>query len=160
MKMSPRLRSAALVATLLLACACRIQGVVLIPVLVAATIWKKRGVTFASNAPSARGVPDFVTRHAFSGIAELQALLAADGVLRSLRTFNATESCLRFFNLQPGTYQIITYAWLPADAAKFQAEAARYGAQFDSYSVAPGVNVKGAQTMGENIADQIGRAHV
>jgi putative endopeptidase len=43
--------------------------------------------------------------------------------------------------------------WQPADAAKFQAEAAKYGAQFDSYSVAPGVNVKGAQTMGENIAD-------
>jgi putative endopeptidase len=43
--------------------------------------------------------------------------------------------------------------WQPADAAKFQAEAARYGAQFDSYEVAPGVNVKGALTMGENIAD-------
>jgi putative endopeptidase len=43
--------------------------------------------------------------------------------------------------------------WLPADAAKFQAEAAKYGAQYDSYAVAPGVNVKGAQTMGENIAD-------
>ena len=43
--------------------------------------------------------------------------------------------------------------WLPADDAKFQAETARYGAQFDSYSVAPGVNVNGALTMGENIAD-------
>ena len=43
--------------------------------------------------------------------------------------------------------------WLPADDAKFQAEAAKYGAQFDSYSVAPGVNVNGALTMGENIAD-------
>jgi putative endopeptidase len=43
--------------------------------------------------------------------------------------------------------------WQPADAAKFQAEAAKYGAQYDAYSVAPGVNVKGAQTMGENIAD-------
>jgi putative endopeptidase len=43
--------------------------------------------------------------------------------------------------------------WLPADTAKFQAETARYGAQFDSYSVAPGVNVNGALTMGENIAD-------
>src|SRR5215468_8152603 len=43
--------------------------------------------------------------------------------------------------------------WQPADAAKFQAEAAKYGAQFDSYSVAPGVNVNGALTMGENIAD-------
>jgi putative endopeptidase len=43
--------------------------------------------------------------------------------------------------------------WQPADVAKFQTEAAKLGAQFDSYSVAPGVNVKGAQTMGENIAD-------
>ena len=43
--------------------------------------------------------------------------------------------------------------WLPADSAKFQAEAARYGAQFDSYAVAPGVHVNGALTMGENIAD-------
>jgi len=43
--------------------------------------------------------------------------------------------------------------WQPADAAKFQAEATKYGAQYDAYSVAPGVNVKGAQTMGENIAD-------
>src|SRR5262249_10830536 len=38
-------------------------------------------------------------------------------------------------------------------SAKFRAEAAKYGAQYDTYSVAPGVNVKGAQTMGENIAD-------
>jgi putative endopeptidase len=43
--------------------------------------------------------------------------------------------------------------WLPADAAKFQAEADKYAAQYDGYAVAPGVNVKGAQTMGENIAD-------
>jgi putative endopeptidase len=48
---------------------------------------------------------------------------------------------------------VLTNWWQPADAAKFQAEAAKYGAQFDAYSVAPGVNVKGAQTMGENIAD-------
>jgi putative endopeptidase len=48
---------------------------------------------------------------------------------------------------------VLTDWWLPADAGKFQAEAARYGAQFDSYSVAPGVNVNGAMTMGENIAD-------
>jgi putative endopeptidase len=48
---------------------------------------------------------------------------------------------------------VLTDWWQPADAAKFQVEAAKYGAQFDSYSVAPGVNVKGAQTMGENIAD-------
>jgi putative endopeptidase len=43
--------------------------------------------------------------------------------------------------------------WQPADVVKFQAEAAKLGAQFDTYSVAPGVNVKGALTMGENIAD-------
>ncbi len=48
---------------------------------------------------------------------------------------------------------VLTDWWQPADVIKFQAEAAKYGAQFDSYSVAPGVNVKGAQTMGENIAD-------
>jgi putative endopeptidase len=43
--------------------------------------------------------------------------------------------------------------WQPGDAAKFQAAADKYGAQYDAYAVAPGVNVKGAQTMGENIAD-------
>ena len=48
---------------------------------------------------------------------------------------------------------VLTDWWLPADAAKFQAEAAKYGVQYDSYSVAPGVNVNGAMTMGENIAD-------
>ncbi len=48
---------------------------------------------------------------------------------------------------------VLTDWWQPADAVKFQAEAARYGAQYDAYSVAPDVNVKGAQTMGENIAD-------
>jgi putative endopeptidase len=48
---------------------------------------------------------------------------------------------------------VLTDWWQPADAAKFQAEAAKYGAQYDTYTVAPGVNVKGAQTMGENIAD-------
>jgi putative endopeptidase len=50
-------------------------------------------------------------------------------------------------------YGVLTDWWQPADALKFSAEATRYGAQFDSYSVAPGVNVKGDQTMGENIAD-------
>ena len=48
---------------------------------------------------------------------------------------------------------MLTDWWQTDDSAKFQAEAAKYGAQFDTYSVAPGVNVKGAQTMGENIAD-------
>jgi hypothetical protein len=31
-------------------------------------------------------------------------------------TFNPVETCLRFFNLADGTYQVITYAWLPDDA--------------------------------------------
>jgi putative endopeptidase len=48
---------------------------------------------------------------------------------------------------------VLTQWWQPADTAKFQSEAAKYGAQYDTYAVAPGVNVKGAQTMGENIAD-------
>jgi putative endopeptidase len=48
---------------------------------------------------------------------------------------------------------VLTDWWQPADAEKFQAQAAKYGAQYDTYAVAPGVNVKGAQTMGENIAD-------
>jgi putative endopeptidase len=48
---------------------------------------------------------------------------------------------------------VLTDWWLPEDAAAFQAQATKYGAQFDSYSVAPGVNVNGALTMGENIAD-------
>jgi putative endopeptidase len=48
---------------------------------------------------------------------------------------------------------VLTDWWQPADAANFEKEAARYGAQFDSYTVAPGVHVNGALTMGENIAD-------
>jgi putative endopeptidase len=48
---------------------------------------------------------------------------------------------------------VLTDWWQPADAATFKAEAAKLSAQYDAYSVAPGVNVKGSQTMGENIAD-------
>src|SRR5262249_29102206 len=48
---------------------------------------------------------------------------------------------------------VLTDWWQPADAANFDKEAARYGAQFDSYTVAPDVHVNGALTMGENIAD-------
>jgi putative endopeptidase len=48
---------------------------------------------------------------------------------------------------------VLTDWWQPADVDKFQAEANKFGAQYDAYAVAPGVNVKGAQTMGENIAD-------
>jgi putative endopeptidase len=43
--------------------------------------------------------------------------------------------------------------WQAEDAERFRAEAAKLGAQYDAYAVAPGVNVKGGQTMGENIAD-------
>ncbi len=43
--------------------------------------------------------------------------------------------------------------WQPEDAARFGKEAAKLGAQFDAFAVAPGVYVKGSQTMGENIAD-------
>ncbi|OXE36254.1 MAG: peptidase M13 [Phenylobacterium zucineum] len=43
--------------------------------------------------------------------------------------------------------------WTPEDAAKFNAQAARYGAQYSATEVLPGVFIKGEQTMGENIAD-------
>ena len=43
--------------------------------------------------------------------------------------------------------------WTPQDAQRFQAEAAKLGAQFSKFEVAPGVNVNGDLTMGENIAD-------
>jgi putative endopeptidase len=43
--------------------------------------------------------------------------------------------------------------WQPQDNARFLAEAARLRAQYDAYEAAPGLNVNGAQTMGENIAD-------
>jgi putative endopeptidase len=43
--------------------------------------------------------------------------------------------------------------WTAADAAKFEAEAHKLNAQYDTYSPFPGVHVKGDQTTGENIAD-------
>lgn len=43
--------------------------------------------------------------------------------------------------------------WTAEDAAKFDAEAKKYGEQFDQYEVAPGFHVQGGLTMGENIAD-------
>ncbi|HEY1706758.1 MAG TPA: M13 family metallopeptidase [Rhizomicrobium sp.] len=43
--------------------------------------------------------------------------------------------------------------WTKEDAKKFEARAAMLGAQFDTYEPLPGVHVKGALTMGENIAD-------
>jgi putative endopeptidase len=43
--------------------------------------------------------------------------------------------------------------WTPADAAAFDARAAKLGAQYSSYEPIPGVHINGALTMGENIAD-------
>ena len=43
--------------------------------------------------------------------------------------------------------------WTADDAAKFEAEAGKLNAQYDTYSPFPGAHVKGAQTTGENIAD-------
>jgi len=43
--------------------------------------------------------------------------------------------------------------WTAEDAAKFEAEAKKLNAQYDTYSPFPGVHVKGDQTTGENIAD-------
>ena len=43
--------------------------------------------------------------------------------------------------------------WQPEDAARFQAQADRLGAQYNGFAVAPGLYVNGALTMGENIAD-------
>ncbi|HEX7759269.1 MAG TPA: M13 family metallopeptidase [Caulobacteraceae bacterium] len=43
--------------------------------------------------------------------------------------------------------------WTPKDAAAFEARAARLGAQYSAFEPLPGAHVKGALTMGENIAD-------
>ncbi|MDC7676090.1 M13 family metallopeptidase [Asticcacaulis machinosus] len=43
--------------------------------------------------------------------------------------------------------------WTAEDAAKFEAQAAKLGAQYDSYEPLPGARVQGKLTMGENIAD-------
>jgi putative endopeptidase len=43
--------------------------------------------------------------------------------------------------------------WKPQDATKFEARAAKLGAQYSGFSPLPGVHVNGALTMGENIAD-------
>jgi putative endopeptidase len=43
--------------------------------------------------------------------------------------------------------------WTAEDAKRFEAEAAKLGAQYDTYEVAPGFHVNGKLTMGENIAD-------
>ena len=43
--------------------------------------------------------------------------------------------------------------WTAEDARRFEAEAEKLGKQYDSYAVAPGFNVNGKLTMGENIGD-------
>ncbi|MBV9569663.1 MAG: peptidase M13 [Alphaproteobacteria bacterium] len=43
--------------------------------------------------------------------------------------------------------------WTKEDAAKFEARAKRFGAQYSQYEPLPGVHVNGELTMGENIAD-------
>ena len=46
--------------------------------------------------------------------------------------------------------------WTKADADRFEAQAKRFGAQYDSYEPVPGMHVNGELTMGENIADMAG----
>ena len=48
--------------------------------------------------------------------------------------------------------------WTDADLARFNERKARLVAQYDGYEVMPGLNVRGAQTLGENIADNAGLA--
>ena len=43
--------------------------------------------------------------------------------------------------------------WTAQDAARFETQTAKYGAQFDTYQGVPGVRINGQLTMGENIAD-------
>jgi putative endopeptidase len=43
--------------------------------------------------------------------------------------------------------------WTPEDAKRFQEQAAKFGAQYDTYEPVPGFHVNGKLTMGENIAD-------
>jgi putative endopeptidase len=43
--------------------------------------------------------------------------------------------------------------WTAEDAKRFEAEAAKLGAQYDTYEVSPGFHVNGKLTMGENIGD-------
>jgi putative endopeptidase len=43
--------------------------------------------------------------------------------------------------------------WTADDAKRFEIEAAKFGAQYDSYEPVPGSHINGKLTMGENIAD-------
>lgn len=46
--------------------------------------------------------------------------------------------------------------WTKADAERFDVQAKKFGAQYDSYEPVPGMHVNGQLTMGENIADFAG----
>jgi putative endopeptidase len=50
---------------------------------------------------------------------------------------------------------VLTDWWTPDDAAKFEAQAGRLGAQYEAFTfpAAPGSHINGKATMGENIAD-------
>ncbi len=48
--------------------------------------------------------------------------------------------------------------WTDHDLARFDARKAALVAQYDAYEVLPGLNARGAQTLGENIADNAGLA--
>jgi putative endopeptidase len=48
--------------------------------------------------------------------------------------------------------------WTPADRAAFETRVKALGEQYDSYEPLPGLHVNGANTMGENIADNAGLA--
>ncbi|HEY0627146.1 MAG TPA: M13 family metallopeptidase [Allosphingosinicella sp.] len=48
--------------------------------------------------------------------------------------------------------------WTDEDLARFKERTARLVAQYDAYEVLPGLKLRGAQTLGENIADNAGLA--
>ncbi len=48
--------------------------------------------------------------------------------------------------------------WTEADQARFRERTQRLVAQYDGYEVLPGLNIRGSQTLGENIADNAGLA--
>jgi putative endopeptidase len=48
---------------------------------------------------------------------------------------------------------MLTDWWTPEDAAKFDAQAKRFGAEYSAFEPLPGAHVNGDLTMGENIAD-------
>jgi len=50
----------------------------------------------------------------------------------------------------------LTQWWTDADLAAFKARTAKLVAQYDAYEALPGMNIKGAMTLGENAADLAG----